>query len=124
MTSDSTDLAAARRAAAERVADLRRELDDVLASASSTTGDDEHDPEGATIGFERAQAQSLLDRAVARLAELDAALARAGSEDEGRCAVCGRPIGVERLAARPGTDRCVACARYERAAAHPNCRRS
>lgn len=96
--------------AAARVADLRRELDDVISSASSTTGDDEHDPEGATIGFERAQAQSLLDRAVARLAELDAALARSAAGTYGRCVVCGREIGAERLAARPGTDRCVDCA--------------
>ncbi|SHG74875.1 transcriptional regulator, TraR/DksA family [Jatrophihabitans endophyticus] len=111
MTSGSTELATARAAAAERVADLRRELDDVIASASSTTGDDEHDPEGATIGFERAQAQSLLDRAVARVGELDAALARAERGDYGRCAGCGGPIGAERLAARPGTDRCIDCAR-------------
>ncbi len=90
---------------------LRAELDDVLASASSTTGDDEHDPEGATIGFERAQAQALLDRAVARVAELDAALARAAGGSYGVCVVCGAPIGAERLAARPGTDRCISCAR-------------
>ena len=117
MTSGSTDpgdaagLRAARAAAAERVADLRHELADVLTSADSTTGDDEHDPEGATIGFERAQAQSLLDRAVARLAELDAALERESAGTYGRCVVCGRPIGAERLAARPGTDRCIDCAR-------------
>ena len=116
MTSDSTDadpgarLAAARAVAAEQVAARRRELAEVIASASSTTGDDEHDPEGATIGFERAQAQALLDRALARLADLDAALDRAGSGGYGVCVVCGGPIGAERLAARPGTDRCVGCA--------------
>jgi DnaK suppressor protein len=93
---------------------LRAELDDVLASASSTTGDDEHDPEGATIGFERAQAQAMLDRAVARVAELDAALARAAGGSYGVCVVCGGPIGAERLAARPGTDRCIECARAHR----------
>ncbi len=111
MTSAWTELRAARDAAAGRVADLRRELQDVIDSASSTTGDDEHDPEGSTIGFERAQAQSLLDRAVHRLAELDAALERADAGDYGRCVVCGGSIGAERLEARPGTDRCVTCAR-------------
>lgn len=110
VTSDSTDLAAARAAAAQRVLDLRAELDDVISSASSTTGDDEHDPEGATIGYERAQAQSLLDRAIARVAELDAALERAVAGTYGLCTVCGRPIGADRLAARPGTDRCITCA--------------
>ncbi len=88
----------------------RAELADVLASAGSTTGDDEHDPEGATIGFERAQAQALLDRAVARLAELDAALARRAAGTYGVCARCGALIGADRLAARPGTDVCVRCA--------------
>jgi RNA polymerase-binding transcription factor DksA len=97
-----------------RVAALQAELDDVLASASSTTGDDEHDPEGATIGFERAQAQALLDRAVARVAELDAALARAAAGSYGACVACGRPIGAERLAARPSTDLCIDCARMSR----------
>jgi RNA polymerase-binding transcription factor len=86
----------------------------VLDSASSTTGDDEHDPEGATIGFERAQAQALLDAAVRRLAELDAARAREAAGSYGACAVCGKPIGAERLAARPGTDRCIDCARSRR----------
>jgi hypothetical protein len=44
-------LVSAREDALARIADLRRELDDVLDSVSSTTGDDEHDPEGATIGL-------------------------------------------------------------------------
>jgi DnaK suppressor protein len=105
------ELAAGRSAAVEQIAARRRELDDVIASASSTTGDDEHDPEGATIGFERAQAQAMLDEAVARLDRLDAAIARAASGDYGVCIDCGRPIGAERLAARPSADRCVDCAR-------------
>jgi DnaK suppressor protein len=84
-------------------------LADVLDSASSTTGDDEHDPEGATIGFERAQAQALLDQAVAGLAEIDAAVAREAAGTYGRCLDCGRPIGAERLAARPAASRCVGC---------------
>jgi len=88
---------------------LQRELADVISSASSTTGDDEHDPEGPTIGFERAQAQALLDQAVATLGELDAALERRRAGAYGRCADCGRPIGDERLAARPAARRCIRC---------------
>ncbi|MEO9138005.1 MAG: TraR/DksA C4-type zinc finger protein [Jatrophihabitans sp.] len=114
MTSASTDLVAAREAATRRVRDLRADLDDVISSASSTTGDDEHDPEGATIGYERAQAQSLLDRAIARVAELDDAIARAAAGTYGRCGVCRRVIGADRLAARPGTDRCITCATARR----------
>jgi RNA polymerase-binding transcription factor DksA len=99
----------ARAAAAARVAALRRELDDVLASASSTTGDDEHDPEGSTVGFERAQAQALLDQAVAALAELDAAAQRQQAGTYGICVDCGAPIAAERLAARPAALRCIGC---------------
>ena len=91
------------------MAALRRELAEVIASASSTTGDDEHDPEGATIGFERAQAQALLDEAVAALTELDAALERQRAGTYGLCADCGGPIGAERLSARPAALRCIGC---------------
>jgi DnaK suppressor protein len=62
------------------------------------------------VGFERAQAQSLLDQARGRLAEIDDALARAASGGYGLCADCGEPIGAERLAARPSANRCVHCA--------------
>jgi RNA polymerase-binding transcription factor DksA len=102
-------LSAARAAALARVEALRRELADVIDSASSTTGDDEHDPEGATIGFERAQAQALLDQAVAGLGELDAARQRLADGAYGVCVDCGRPIGVDRLTARPAAARCIAC---------------
>jgi RNA polymerase-binding transcription factor DksA len=100
----------ARRSTLARAAALRAELRDVLDSASSTTGDDEHDPEGATIGFERAQAAALLAAAEARLDEIDAALARESDGTYGRCLRCGEPIGAERLEARPTAERCVACA--------------
>ena len=100
-----------RAEAVAQVAARRAELDDVIASAASTTGDDEHDPEGATIGFERAQAQAMLDSALARVTQLDAAIARAACGSYGVCAECGNPIGDERLAARPSTTVCVDCAR-------------
>jgi DnaK suppressor protein len=103
-------LDALREEALRRIASLRGELDDVIDSASSTTGDDEHDPEGATIGFERAQAQALLDAAQAQLTAVDAALARFEAGTYGVCVVCGAPIGEERLQARPAADRCIACA--------------
>jgi DnaK suppressor protein len=109
-----TDLDAARAAAVARVTGLRAELDDVLDFASSTTGDDEHDPEGATIGFERAQAQALLDQAVAQVDRIDAALARMAAGTYGRCTDCGGPIGEERLRARPATARCIRCERAYR----------
>ncbi|SDY13977.1 transcriptional regulator, TraR/DksA family [Modestobacter sp. DSM 44400] len=89
---------------------LTREFDEVVAASKSSNADDEHDPEGATIAFERQQVAALLDQARARLADVDAALARADAGDYGRCADCGQPIAAERLAARPQAPKCIACA--------------
>lgn len=99
-----------RAATLARLAALQGDVDSIVASASSTTGDDEHDPEGATIGFERAQALALVAQARHDLAEVDAALARVEAGDYGTCEVCGRPIPAERLDARPTATRCVNCA--------------
>jgi RNA polymerase-binding transcription factor DksA len=54
-----------------------------------------------------------VDRASARLAEIDAALGRERTGEYGRCVVCAADIGAERLAARRSTDRCIACARAQ-----------
>lgn len=108
---DPADLLRERRAVVvTRVSALQAELDDVLSSADSTTGDDEHDPEGATVGFERAQAQALLDAALAQLEDVDAALVRLSAGGYGTCTICGNAIGAERLAARPMALRCITCA--------------
>ncbi|MBE7189024.1 TraR/DksA C4-type zinc finger protein [Jatrophihabitans endophyticus] len=111
MTDASARLRERRADVGTRVDLLRAELDDVIESASSTTGDDEHDPEGATVGFERAQAQAMLDAALAQLEDIDAALVRLAAGTYGVCVVCGAPIGAERLDARPFALRCIACAR-------------
>jgi DnaK suppressor protein len=109
-TDPAVRLTSARDATARRIAALRGDVASILDSASSTTGDDEHDPEGATIGFERAQAQALLDQAVAQLGEIEAALLRVSSGAYGSCAACGRPIAPERLDARPEAALCITCA--------------
>jgi RNA polymerase-binding transcription factor DksA len=72
--------------------------------------DDEHDPEGATIAYERAQAIALLRQARTDLDALDTT--RRQLEAHGRvvCSVCGRDIDLERVAALPMTSRCVRCA--------------
>jgi len=41
---------------------LSRQITGIIESSTWTTNDDEHDPEGATIAFERAQLQSMLDQ--------------------------------------------------------------
>jgi DnaK suppressor protein len=90
---------------------LTREFDSVVAASQSSNADDEHDPEGATIAFERQQTAALLEQARRRLAEIDAALARRETGGYGVCEGCGRPIGAERLAARPAARTCISCAR-------------
>jgi len=89
---------------------LTREFDEVVAASRSSNADDEHDPEGATIAFERQQVAALLDQARRRLEDVDQALARAEAGDYGRCTECGREIAPERLAARPQARTCIACA--------------
>jgi RNA polymerase-binding transcription factor DksA len=89
---------------------LSREFDQVVAASESSNADDEHDPEGATIAFERQQVVALLEQARSRLADVDAALARREAGGYGVCESCGRPIAPERLAARPAARTCIDCA--------------
>jgi RNA polymerase-binding transcription factor DksA len=93
-----------------RIAELQREFDGIVAASAEANLDDEHDPEGATVGFERSQVRALLDQARAHLAELDAALSRVDEDTYGVCARCGRPIATERLDALPTATFCVSCA--------------
>ena len=90
------------------LADLARDFAAIAEQVDGTATDDEHDPEGATLGFERAQVGALLRSTRERLAELDRALAGGGSSP--MCERCGEPIPAARMRARPGTTRCVTCA--------------
>jgi RNA polymerase-binding transcription factor DksA len=105
--SAADDLAAEREATTTRIAALETQLEGIVETASASSGDDEHDPEGQTIAYDRAQTQALLDRARADLAEVDAAVARLAAGTYGICEVCGRSIPGERLEARPAARRCV-----------------
>ena len=51
------------------------------------------------------------DRDIAEVKELDAAAVRLNDGSYGTCADCGRDIEAERLFARPGVTRCIACQR-------------
>jgi DnaK suppressor protein len=103
-------LAAGRAGTLDQIGSLRREFDGIVASAALTGADDEHDPEGATIAYERAQLAARLEQAQGRLAELDQALARLAAGSYGSCERCGQPIAPARLAARPAARTCIACA--------------
>lgn len=103
-------LAARRRETLDLVEALSRRLDGIIESSAYTTNDDEHDPEGVTVAFERAQVAGLLEQARAELRALDAADERLASGTYGTCERCGRPIAPERLAALPATTTCITCA--------------
>ncbi|WP_232524653.1 TraR/DksA family transcriptional regulator [Nocardioides mangrovicus] len=90
-----------------RIADLERSLAAVHAASESSNADDEHDPEGATIAFERQQLVALLETARRTAAALEAAATRTGPV---LCERCGRPIDPARLEVRPQATTCVGCA--------------
>jgi DnaK suppressor protein len=107
-------LQAERERALVRVTALEREFAGLAEAASSAGTDDEHDPEGATLAFERQHAAALLESARAQVAAVDAALERLAQGRYGVCETCGQPIGAERLAARPSATTCVRCAARRR----------
>jgi DnaK suppressor protein len=100
--------------ARERVTALEREFNALAEAASGAGTDDEHDPEGATLAFERQHAAALLEAARERVAEVEAALERLAEGRYGVCERCGRPIGDDRLAARPAALTCIECAAGQR----------
>ncbi|WP_066585398.1 TraR/DksA family transcriptional regulator [Cellulomonas timonensis] len=93
-----------------RLVSLRGDLAGLFDAQRDTATDDEHDPEGSTLAFERAQADALARAALDQVAEIDAALGRLESGGYGRCEVCGDPIAPARLEARPAARTCIRCA--------------
>jgi RNA polymerase-binding transcription factor len=103
-------LAAERADALQRLHGLARELAGIIKSSGPAGTDDEHDPEGATIAFERQHVAALASQAGQHLAEIDAALLRLAEGSYGICERCGQLIGAARLAARPVATLCITCA--------------
>jgi DnaK suppressor protein len=103
-------LAADRAAALAQLGRLERDQAGLMAAAQAANGDDEHDPEGATIAFEREHVAALAQQARGHLADIDAALARLDAGRYGTCTRCGTPISPARLAARPAAATCITCA--------------
>ncbi len=93
-----------------RLAGLVRQLDAIVESCALSVSDDEHDPEGATLGFERAQVTALVGEARHHLDAIDEARGRLETGTYGVCETCGRLIGVERMRAHVVARTCVACA--------------
>jgi DnaK suppressor protein len=107
-------LAEDRSETLDRLSGLERERAGIVEATESANSDDEHDPEGATIAFEREHTTALLERARQHLDEIDAALRRLDEDAYGTCASCGQPIAADRLAARPTATTCIRCATHPR----------
>jgi RNA polymerase-binding transcription factor DksA len=99
-----------RREAVARLAGTDAERDAVVSAARESVTDDEHDPEGSTIAYERRILDALTHDMRERIAEVDAALARIDAGTYGTCTRCHRPVPAERLQALPTASTCVACA--------------
>lgn len=103
-------LRALRTAATRREEALRGGLDAIVASTRDVATDDEHDPEGHTIAWERQQLAALLREARSALTAIEAALQRVDDRLYGICTSCGCGISEERLEALPATPTCLLCA--------------
>ena len=99
-----------RRRTLTLLARLRGDFASVVDASRDSNADDEHDPEGATIAFERQQVDAMVRRTRDHLEEVDAAIARLDAGTYGVCERCGRAITPARLDVRPTARTCVGCA--------------
>jgi DnaK suppressor protein len=103
-------LEAERQQALRSFTALTGDFNDVVAASRDSNADDEHDPEGATIAFERSQTAALVLQVQGHLAEIDAAVQRLEGGTYGICDRCEQPIARARLEARPAARTCIRCA--------------
>lgn len=83
----------------------------LIEASRDSNADDEHDPEGQTIAYERAQLAAVTHQAREHLREVEAAIERVVGGTYGTCEVCDEPIDPARLQARPTARSCVHHAR-------------
>lgn len=103
-----------RAATQRRIAALTARFTDIAEGSEFTTDDDEHDPEGSTIAFERAQVSALLADARQDLDDLTEAAQRLEDGTYGVCVRCGSPIAEARLDALPAATTCIDCSTLRR----------
>lgn len=106
----ATRLAEERARLVDQLAGLQRAHGEIVDASELVATDDEHDPEGATIAFERAQVAALLRDGGVVLGEIDAALERVAAGTYGWCQACGEAIAAARLEVRPAAPTCIDCA--------------
>ncbi len=107
---DRDRLQAERERLTQQVASLADDFSAIVESSELVSTDDEHDPDGSTVAFERQMVAGLLREARIQRDEIDAALARVEDGTYGRCTTCDDEISPERLEALPATTTCIHCA--------------
>jgi DnaK suppressor protein len=110
MIDPSDRLRVTRDEAQALAARLLGDMEAVAAAREGANVDDEHDPEGSTIAYERSQLDAVRRSALERAADAEAALARLADGTFGRCERCSARIGEARLEARPTARLCINCA--------------
>ena len=99
-----------REATGALIARLLSDLESFTNARTDSATDDEHDPEGPTLAFERSQSSAILGQTRIHLAQIESALERLDGGTYGTCVTCRKPIPVARLEVRPYSTQCVACA--------------
>jgi DnaK suppressor protein len=110
LTSLRTHLAADREQTLGLIDSVTGEMESFVSARRDTATDDEHDPEGPTLAFERSQASAVLTQSLQHLTEIDSALLRIDEGTFGLCLSCKTPIALGRLEARPQAPLCISCA--------------
>ncbi len=90
------------------------EMGAFVTARRDTATDDEHDPEGPTLAFERSQSSAIRGQSQQHLVEIDIALLRMDEGRYGLCKSCGNEIALGRLQVRPQAALCISCAEHVR----------
>jgi DnaK suppressor protein len=99
-----------REATEALIARLIDDLDSFTDARKDGATDDEHDPEGPTLAFERSQSTAILEQTRQHFAQIESAMLRLDEGSFGVCATCGKDIPFARLEVRPYSTQCVNCA--------------
>ena len=104
----------AARALADREAEVMAQLARIETASARTTaggiGFGKRVGDGTPIAVERMTDVAAHTGLLRELAQIGRARAAVEAGTYGTCEVCGRPIGADRLEARPASTRCVRCA--------------
>jgi RNA polymerase-binding protein DksA len=86
--------------------DTARNMEDEVGELAGR-GSDNHLGDMATVTFDRELDEGLEEGALQTLAQIDRAISRLDEGTYGICERCGKPIGEERLRARPWATLCI-----------------